>query len=306
MTESRKVTTVASVVLVLSLAGSVLLLRQLDRVRPAATLEEVLYLNSPKWVKRMSLGYTGLMADIYWTRAVQYFGSRHVVGSKHYELLPPLLDITTELDPKLVVAYQFGANFVAPKPPDGAGMPDRAVALVEYGIRHNPDNWKLYYELGFIYYYMQPTEYEKAAAAFERGTKVPNAHPFLRVLTAQMAQHAGEIQTARMMWQAAYAATQEDLLRKNATTHLLALRVDEDVTELEKLVAAYRDRTGLLPSSFYELNAAGLLLGVPLDPDGDPYKLMPDGRIEVAKPDNFPFITKGLPPGYTPPPPKFR
>ena len=306
MTESRKVTTVASVVLVLSLAGSVLLLRQLDRVRPAATLEEVLYLNSPKWVKRMSLGYTGLMADIYWTRAVQYFGSRHVVGSKHYELLPPLLDITTELDPKLVVAYQFGANFVAPKPPDGAGMPDRAVALVEYGIRHNPDNWKLYYELGFIYYYMQPTEYEKAAAAFERGTKVPNAHPFLRVLTAQMAQHAGEIQTARMMWQAAYAATQEDLLRKNATTHLLALRVDEDVTELEKLVAAYRDRTGLLPSSFYELNAAGLLLGVPLDPDGDPYKLMPDGRIEVAKPDNFPFITKGLPPGYTAPPPKFR
>ena len=64
MTESRKVTMVASIVLVLSLVGSVFLQRQLDQVRPAATLEEVLYLNSPKWVKRMSLGYSGLLADI--------------------------------------------------------------------------------------------------------------------------------------------------------------------------------------------------------------------------------------------------
>ena len=32
-------------------------------------------------------------------------------------------------------------------------MPDKAIALVENGIRNNPDNWKLYYELGFIYYY---------------------------------------------------------------------------------------------------------------------------------------------------------
>ena len=29
---------------------------------------------SPKAVKRLSLGYDGLLADIYWTRAVQYFG----------------------------------------------------------------------------------------------------------------------------------------------------------------------------------------------------------------------------------------
>ena len=29
----------------------------------------------------MSLGYDGLLADIYWTRAVQYFGSKHHEGS---------------------------------------------------------------------------------------------------------------------------------------------------------------------------------------------------------------------------------
>ncbi|HYW41129.1 MAG TPA: hypothetical protein VE957_23700 [Terriglobales bacterium] len=306
MSGSRKVTVAASMLLLLSLASSVLLLRRLDQVRSHATLEEVLFLNSPKWVKRLSLGYDGLLADIYWTRAVQYFGSKHVAAAGDYRLLYPLLEITTALDPKLIVAYQFGANFLQPNPPEGAGMPDKAVALVEYGIRNNPDNWKLYYDLGFVYYYMEPTNYPKAAEAFERGTKVPNAHPFLRVLAAQMAQHAGEIQTSRMLWQAAYATTNEDLIRKNAVAHLRALKVDEDITELEKMVARYREQTGVLPSSFNVLIGAGMLRGVPVDPDGKPYILLVDGDIELRNPKDFPFVVKGLPPGYNTELPKPR
>ena len=306
MSGSRKVTVTASVLLLFSLAGSVLLLRRIDQARSHAPLEEVLYLNSPKWVKRLSLGYDGLLADIYWTRAVQYFGSRHVSRAADYKLLAPLLEITTALDPKLIVAYQFGANFVAPNPPEGAGMPDKAVALLEYGIRNNPDNWKLYYELGFIYYYMKPTDYAKAAESFERGTKVPNAHPFLRVLAAQMAQHAGEIETSRMLWQTAYATTQEDLMRKNAIAHLRALKVDEDITGLEKMVTQYEEQTGRLPPSINVLIGTGMLLGVPVDPDGKPYKLMTDGRFELRNPEDFPFVEKGLPPGYKPGPPTLR
>jgi tetratricopeptide (TPR) repeat protein len=294
-------------VLLFSLASSIFLLRRLDQVRTTATLDEVLYLNSPKWVKRLSLGYSGLLADIYWTRAVQYFGGKHVrAAAKDYRLLYPLLEITTELDPKLIVAYQFGANFLGPKPPEGAGQPEQAVALVEHGIRNNPDNWKLYYELGFIYYYKESKDYAKAAEAFERGTKVPNAHPFLRVLAAQMAQHAGEIETARMLWQATYATTKEQMIRDNAIAHLRALKVDEDITGLEKLVAGYREKTGRLPSSMNALIGAGLLRGAPVDPDGKPYKLMPDGRIELRNPEDFSFVEKGLPPGYVPGPPKFH
>ena len=307
MSGSRKVTVATSLVLLFSMASSIFLLRRLDQARSTATLDEVLYLNSPKWVKRLSLGYTGLLADIYWTRAVQYFGGKHVTaGAKDYRLLYPLLEITTELDPKLIVAYQFGANFLAPKPPDGAGQPEQAIALVEHGIKNNPDNWKLYYELGFVYYYMESKDYAKAAESFERGAKVPNAHPFLRILAAQMAQHAGEIQTSRMLWQTAYTTTQDPMVRDNAIAHLRALQVDEDVAQLEKVVAAYRKRTGRLPSSMNALIAAGLLRGVPVDPDGKPYKLMPDGRIELRNPEDFPFVEKGLPPGYIPGPPKFH
>jgi hypothetical protein len=305
MTGSRQITWIASLLLIGCMLSSAFLLRRLDQIRSGASLEEVLYISSPKLLKRLSLGYDGLLADIYWTRAVQYFGGKHHVDADQYALLAPLLEITTALDPHLTVAYEFGSNFLAPQPPNGAGMPQRAIALTEFGIRNNPNDWKLYYDLGFIYY-MELKDYSKAADAFARGAQVPNAHPFLRVLAARMAMHAGELQTAQMMWTAAYQTSRDANIQANALAHLRALRVDEDVINLEALLASYQKKTGHFPASFAELEAAGLLRGIPVDPLGLPYKLLAGGRIEVRDPDRLPFIDKGLPQGYTPPKmPKF-
>jgi hypothetical protein len=40
--------------------------------------------------------------------------------------------------------------------------------------------------------------------------------------------------------------------------------------------------------------AAGYLRGVPLDPARRPYRLLPDGRVSLQVPEDFPFITRGL------------
>jgi hypothetical protein len=301
MKPRQKITMVASACLILSLAASSFVLHRTDQLRPRATLDEVLFLSSPKVIKRASLGYDGLMACIYWTRAVQYFGYRHHSFAASYSLLAPLLEITTHLDPHLLVAYEFGTSFLAPKPPHGAGQPERAIELMEYGIQNNPDNWRLYYDLGFVYY-MELRDYKKAAESFERGSHVPNAHPFLKVMAAQMAQHAGEYETARMLWSATYQTTQDQQIRDNAVEHLRALRVDEDVQRLQEAVTRFGERTGRLPASMAELGAAEGLAGTPVDPDGHPYKLTPQGRVEIRVPDDFPFATKGLPPGYKPQP----
>jgi tetratricopeptide (TPR) repeat protein len=305
MTASQRTTIIGSVMLVACLTGSVVLLRRLDQIRNGATLQEVLYISSPKALKRLSLGYNGLMAEIYWTRAVQYFGQKHYSGAEHYDLLAPLLEITTTLDPKLTVAYEFGSTFLAAKPPNGAGQPQRAIELTEYGIRNNPEDWRLYYDLGFIYY-MELKDYAGAAKAFASGANVPNAHPWLKLMAAQMAEHAGDLETARMMWTATYQTTTDKSVRANAAAHLRALRADDDVTALEDLVAQYKKQTGHLPATLAEVQAAGMLPGIPVDPLGRPYKLTPDGRVEVRNPDDLPFLQKGLPPGYVPPKaPKF-
>ncbi len=303
MKHSHCVTLVASATLGLALLGSVATLRELDRVREGATFRDVLYVRSPQALKRMSLGYTGLMADLYWTRAVQYFGTQHHQHSGDFHLLAPLLQIATQLDPKLLPAYEFGNNFLSPRPPNGAGEPEEAIKLANFGIQNNPNNWKLYYGLGFIYY-TELKDYARAAEAFGRGAQVPHAHPFLRILAARMAQHAGEFETARMLWTTTYQTSQDKDIQRNAVDHLRALRVDEDVTQLEKLVIAYRQQIGIWPQNLGELVGAGLIAGIPVDPNGQPYKITPDGRVEVRDPDSILYITKGTPPGYQPPPPK--
>lgn len=249
-------------------------------------------------LQRVSLGYGGLLADVYWTRAVQYYGGIHRAGGGNYGLLWPLLNITTQLDPHIIPAYLYGATFLSAKPPDGAGLPDKAIELMNYGIQNNPDDWHLYYDLGYIYNDLK--DYPKAADAFERGSHVPNAHPFLKVLAAQMAQHGGELQTAQMLWSSVLATTHDKFIRENAIWHLRAVSVGEEVTELERVVGIYRDRTGHNPPSFDALQKAGLIQGVPVDPIGNPYQMDSAGHVFISDPENFPFVQKGLPPGYVP------
>jgi hypothetical protein len=299
MNSRRRTTILAASCLALSMTGSILLLRNIDRIRPQASIDDVLYLSSPKMIKRASLGFDGLMACIYWTRTVQYFGHRHFNREHSYHELGPLLEITTTLDPQLFPAYQLGASFLAPPPPNGAGEPARAIHLMEFGIAHDPDNWQLYYNLGFVYY-TELKDYKQAAEIFARGSQVPGAHPFMKILAAQMAEHAGDLATARLLWSATFETSHETDIRQNALEHLRAISVDEDVTNLQAAVARFGEKNGRLPASMAELVAAEHLPEIPADPDSNAYELTPQGRVQIAKPDDFPFVTKGLPPGYKP------
>jgi len=301
MTVTRRVNLVATAVLLSSMAGVMAMLHVIDNQRRGAA-QETLYVTSPKALRRMSLGYTGLLADIYWTRAVQYFGEQHHHESGDFRLLAPLLEVTTQLDPKLLPAYQFGVNFLAPKPPSGAGLPGAALALTKYGIEHNPNQWRLYYNLGFLYY-TEFKDYGKAAEAFQQGAALPIHNEFMPILAARMAQHAGEFDTARMLWLTTFQSTKEPRIRENAAQHLVALQVDQEVTQLEQIVEKYRETTGHFPATISDLGRAGLLRVSPLDPNGHPYKLMAEGRIEVQYPEKFFFVTKGLPPGTAAPQP---
>ncbi len=297
MTHPQRVTAVSSVLLLLLLASQAVVVRHIDRLRSGATLQEVLYIPSPPVVKRLSLGYSGLLADIYWTRAVQYFGGKHHARSSDYQLLLPLLEITTTLDPKLIPAYQFGAIFLAQGGIEGAGLPDEAIALVEKGIRHNPDQWRLYYSLGYIYF-LEKRDYASASKAFDDGSKVPGALPWMKTMAAAMAQHAGETETARFLWTRIYESTDDKFIKVNAYNHLVALQVDQEVAYLQGQVDRFKLNNGRLPASWMQMASEHWLSRIPVDPLGHAYKLTPEGRVEIAQP--VPFVTRGLPPGSVP------
>lgn len=290
----------AALLLIVTFAGSVIALDRIATLRgKQATLEEVLYIPSGKALNRLSLGYSGILADIYWTRAVQYYGGkvREKDENTRYDLLYPLLDITTDLDPHLIVAYEAGSVFLSQPGPVGAGEPDKAVALVEKGIRANPDYWRLYFTLGFIHY-LDRHDYKAAQQAFEKGSENPKALYWMKVMAAKMAEKAEDPNTAIYLWSRIYESVEDKMVRENALQHIAAAHVDLDIAELDRRIAIFQQRSGRLPESWQDLVRQGLLQGVPLDPTNQPYKLMADGTVQVEAPDSLPFITRGLPPGW--------
>jgi tetratricopeptide (TPR) repeat protein len=240
-----------------------------------------LVLRSGKLVKAMSLEYAPLVADIYWTRAVQYYGDKRARHDPNFELLWPLLDVTTTLDPNLVVAYRFGSTFLSEPSPRGAGEPQRGIALLERGIKANPDYWRLYEDLGFIYYF-ELKDYPKASAAFAEGSKNPKALVWMKVMAAKIAAEGESLSTSVFLWNEVYESTTDPDVKKNALTHLQLLKVEQDCRQLDALADEYEKRTGQGPSRTGQLVDAGLLRRVPLDPAGYAYVFGPDGKAALS------------------------
>jgi len=293
----RARTIIVTSMLLIAMAASFYLSYRLEAARGEATLESSALITSPKTARYLSLGYTGLAADIYWTRAVQYFGGKHHARSKQYQLLEPLLNLTTSLDPQLMIAYEFGSFFLAQKPPEGAGDPDAAVRLVKRGIESNPDEWRLYYHLGMVEY-LERRDFTAAADAFDAGARNPKALPWMHVMAAAMRQRSGDYNTARYLWTQILNNTDNQNIKDNAIRHLASLRVDEDIEHLDALVGQYKNRFGANPARWQDMISAGFLPGVPADPSAQPYVLKP-GHVEVKDARPFPLIERGRPEGQS-------
>jgi tetratricopeptide (TPR) repeat protein len=247
------------------------------RTRSAAQQKEELLLQSGPLLKKASLGYDALLADLYWTRTVQYYGTNLDRGDFNYDLLAPLLNVTVTLDPKLIVAYRFGSIFLSELPPIGPGRPDLAVQLIQRGIAANPGDWRLYFDLGFLYFW-HLRDYEHAAVAYQQASDAPGSPEWLKVLAARMADRKEALETSRFIWTRIFESSRDPMIRETALRHLTTLRVQLDEGWLNDASEDYRKRFGRYPATIEELIKAGLLRGVPLDPQGFPYVIGPDGK----------------------------
>jgi tetratricopeptide (TPR) repeat protein len=273
-------------------AGIWKLQHTIDKQQAALSHErDNVLLSSGKLMKMMSLEYAPLIADFYWTRVVQFYGNKHVRGDANLELLWPLLDITTTLDPNLVVAYRFGAVFLSQRAPTGAGRPDLAVQLVQRGIKANPDYWRLYEDLGFIYYF-DLKDYKKASEAFLEGSKNPHALIWMKVMAAKIAAEGESYETSLFLWNDIYRTTTDPQVKKNAEMHLQLLKAEQDCKQLTLLADEYEKRFGRRPKRISELVEAGILRGVPTDPLGYAYVFDDDGKAALNL--NSPLLERQL------------
>lgn len=243
----------------------------------------VLWVRSPSVLGRLVLAFDALAADVYWVRAVQFYGDTKLSKEKdkNYDLLFPLLDMTTSLDPQFSIAYRFGAILLSEPMPNGPERPDLAIALLEKGIRQTPDRWEYYHDAGFVEYWWRQDN-EKAAAWFLRASKVPGAPEWLPQVAATVLAEAGARESARDLW-IRMAESDQEWMRQAAERGLMRLDAERAVAELQAIVNRFYDDAGRFPASWVELVQAGRVRGVPLDPSGEPYVLDPvSGAVDVA------------------------
>jgi hypothetical protein len=244
--------------------------------------EEILYVEDGDLLKKLTMGFENLAADLYWLRTVQYFGGKRLsVTNKNYDLLEPLLWITVKLDPNFKIAYTYGSTFLSEPFPMGAGLPLKGVTLIDEGIRTHPDYWRFYLDKGFIYFwYLQ--DYQKAAEIFLQGSKIEGA-PYWMVATAgRTLTRGGDRETARGLWQILRDSAETDQQRENAIMHLKQLDALDQMEILERVIQAYRGKTGAYPANWAELIENRFLPSTPLDPSGAPFVLEPEGKVGIT------------------------
>ena len=281
-----KVSPAAWAALVVLLAA-VIGLQMIQAAEPLAVPQGVstnlLYVRSPQVIGRSTLSFHALVADIYWIRAVQHYGGTKLSNqpNKQYDVLYPLLDLTTSLDPYFDVVYKFGSVFLAEPYPSGAGRPDQAIALLQKGLRTRPDQWDLAQGVGFVYYWWL-ADYQNAAMWFNRAADMPDAPDWLRPLAAVTLAQGGNRASSRLLWTEIARNADADWLRDQASFRLKQLDALDGIDFIQRIVDQYRGRTGVPPASWDDMMRAGLLRGVPPDPTGVPFQLNPaTGKVTL-------------------------
>ncbi len=244
---------------------------------------EVLYLWSGEHVKRLVPGFEDITADVYWLRTVQYFGGQRVFSrEKRFEILGPLIDITTTLDPRMEIAYRYGAIFLCEPRPVGAGRPREGIAVLEKGARNLPRSWRLRQDLGFFHYLFLDNP-QGAAAILQEAAALPGAALWLKTLAADILAKGGDRPSARRMWEQMHAQAEEGILRQNARVRLQIYDSLDRADHLAELVAELRRRTGKSPRRLEALQAAGLWKGPLTDAAGVPFAYDEgSGRVGIS------------------------
>jgi tetratricopeptide (TPR) repeat protein len=256
----------------------------------------VMWLKAGPAMERATLGYDALVADLYWMRAVVYFGRQRLseAEDKNYDLLYPLLDLVTSLDPKFAVAYRFGASFLTERPPGGPDRPDLAIRLLERALEENPTRWEYPHDLAFVHYFSYQ-DYITASQWFRRASEVPNAPNWLPAVAAATVTRGGDRDASRLIWRELYKSAEAEAIRENALVHLAQLDAFDQVDKLTQLVRRYKVSAQRFPASWDELVAARLLTRTPEDPTGVPYVLNPENEdVRIGRSSALWAVAAGL------------
>ena len=232
-------------------------------------LQKLTYLPSGDYLRMASLGYRELAADLLWLQAIQVMGERKLSEEAGHWLYQAVDRITT-LDPKFVRAYEAGSHALCIL----VVLPEQSNRLLEKGMRHNPQEWKLPFLLGMNYYF-ELADDEKAAEVMALASRLPGAPESLVRLAAKLFVSAKSPQQAVELLAKVYEETSDENVRKMLEIRLKESIVERDLQILEQAISRFQANHSRRPERLENLVEPGMLRELPMEPFGGRYLYEP-------------------------------
>jgi len=253
----------AAVVLFLTIAVQ----KTIDRefLSSEQSVKELLYFPSAQAVKLFAGGNEMMIADYLWMRMIQYY-AYHMRSDRRYEYLYPITDRLTDLDPKFMYPYTFGALLLVHDASDSVN----SMRLLDKAKKMNPDKWEFPYMKGFILYIFLKQN-DEAIREFLEASNLPNAWDGALRFAAWISKKQGQRKTSKLMWQQLYDKSSSKNERDVAQYYLDKITIEEEIDRLQSLAEKYRQLHGKWPKNLSELVVVGLTKSIVLDKFGRSY-----------------------------------
>jgi tetratricopeptide (TPR) repeat protein len=276
------------VVLVFGFAAIFAVSRTLEKNKPQmdeALADEDLYFSS-RHLALLGSDFKGLIADWYWINSLQYMGGKllKVEGEVNINdlrpinprLLYPMLDTASTLDPQFMTVYSYGAAVLP------AIDSEQAIKLLEKGINANPDSWRLYHNLGFIYW--QSKNYAKAAEVYEEGATKPGAPVWMRQMSANMQAQGASRDFAREIYRQMEENAEDEQTRTFAKLRRAQIQSLDERDAIRAGLQIFRQKNNRCPNTWREA-IPYLIKTVP--PDGSALRV--NEKDEIVDPTGVPY-----------------
>lgn len=220
-----------------------------------------------------AFGFRNVLADIVWLEAVQVAGKKEMTPAE-YDRLYALLNVEANFDPKFEIPYLLGGLVLGESPDHGR----EALLVFERGKATHPADWRFPFYIGFTHYFTLGDAVAGGGAMAE-AARLPGSPAYLAGLASRMFSEARAPEAALKLLESILLQESDPARRAVLERRIRELTVERDIQVLEEAVETFRENVGAVPESLAALVRAGILSGIPREPNGGRYILDPGGTV---------------------------
>jgi len=220
-----------------------------------------------------AFGFRNVLADVVWLQAVQVAGNRKLTPTE-YDRLYMLLNVEADLDPMFEMPYFLGGLVLGESPQHGR----EALRVFERGKVTHPTDWRFPFYMGFTHYFSLGDAVAGGGAMAE-AAQLPGVPAYVPGLASRMLSEAREPEAALAMMETIVRQENDPARRAVLERRIREVTVERDLQALERAVESYREKMGTVPRELSDLVRAGILSGIPEEPNGGRYLMEPGGKV---------------------------